>query len=551
MTCEDLLNNIYVINLDYRIDRLLMINYKLNELGLKFNKISGMLGSDNREDYERYVSFIKYCQQTNIPVIKELNGIGAYGLLLTYYYKISTLYKLNTHIFILEDDCCFHQNFINLLIKYEEIINTHDVIWLGNQEVYWNENKIESIKKYSYYEPSVQNYPWSLCWGTYSIIYSSKFLKILNQELTDCFNKNKNLLNNIDIFIGGILKKYPFLKGCCIKPDLIIPQVFESDNMGNRDINKMKEDRKWDLSLYKYMSITENFKNIYDNVTNNKISLRNTDIKNIDSELSNIQISKIIENGNKSFVFIITSYNNEEWVYRNLYSIVNQNYSYWRIIYVNDNSSDNTLEKVNDFINKYSIKDKITIISNEKQMRQSYSRFIGAQLCQDDEICCLLDGDDWLVNNNDLLNKLNELYIDNDLNMSYGQFYYFEGDETYMMLSGVRKYTSEEIINNNYRNKWVTQHLRTMKASLFKSIPEDYLKYNGEWLRCCTDMAEMYWCLEISEGKHMNTGFPTVVYNKEASKRYINSYYNQDKHLEEKKYRENVEKYLKTYKRIK
>ena len=332
---------------------------------------------------------------------------------------------------------------------------------------------------------------------------------------------------------------------------MIIPQVFESDNMGKRDINKMKEDRKWDLSLYKYLSITENFKNIYDNVTNNKISLRNTDIKNIDSELSNIQISKIIENGNKSFVFIITSYNNEEWVYRNLYSIINQNYSYWRIIYVNDNSSDNTLEKVNDFVNKYSIKDKITIISNGKQMRQSYSRFIGAQLCQDDEICCLLDGDDWLVDNKDLLNKLNKLYIENNLNMSYGQFYYFEGDETNMNLSGVKEYTSEEISNNNYRNKWVTQHLRTMKASLFKSIPEDYLKYNGEWLRCCTDMAEMYWCLEISEGKHMNTGFPTVVYNKEASKRYTNSYYNQDKHLEEKKYRENVEKYLKTYKHIK
>ena len=212
MVCTDLLNNIYVINLDYRIDRLLMINYKLNELGLKFNKISGILGSDYRKDYETYLSFIQYCQQGNIRVIKKINSIGAYGLLLTYYYKISPLYELNTHIFIFEDDCCFHQNFINKLIQYETIINTHDVIWVGNQEIYWNENKIESIKKNGYYEPYTNKYPWDICWGTYSIIYSSKFLKILNQELTNCFNKNKHLLNNIDIFISGILKKYPFFK---------------------------------------------------------------------------------------------------------------------------------------------------------------------------------------------------------------------------------------------------------------------------------------------------------------------------------------------------
>ena len=38
----------------------------------------------------------------------------------------------------------------------------------------------------------------------------------------------------------------------------------------------------------------------------------------------------------KNFVFIIPSYNNEKWVYKNIKSIVNQNYHFWRIIYIDD-----------------------------------------------------------------------------------------------------------------------------------------------------------------------------------------------------------------------
>ena len=33
-------------------------------------------------------------------------------------------------------------------------------------------------------------------------------------------------------------------------------------------------------------------------------------------------------------------------------------------------------------------------------MKQAYSRYIAFKLCDDDEICCLLDGDDWLYDEN-------------------------------------------------------------------------------------------------------------------------------------------------------
>ena len=40
-------------------------------------------------------------------------------------------------------------------------------------------------------------------------------------------------------------------------------------------------------------------------------------------------------------------------------------------------------------------------------MRQSYGRYMASKLCYNDEICCMLDGDDWLVDNCDILSKIN------------------------------------------------------------------------------------------------------------------------------------------------
>jgi teichuronic acid biosynthesis glycosyltransferase TuaG len=49
---------------------------------------------------------------------------------------------------------------------------------------------------------------------------------------------------------------------------------------------------------------------------------------------------------NFNFVFIIPSYNNQDWYKYNIKSINKQSYNNWRAIYIDDNSTDNTLELV-------------------------------------------------------------------------------------------------------------------------------------------------------------------------------------------------------------
>lgn len=246
---------------------------------------------------------------------------------------------------------------------------------------------------------------------------------------------------------------------------------------------------------------------------------------------------------NFSFVFIITSYNNSKWVEKNLNSVIHQDYKYWRVVYIDDCSNDNTLDLVNNIVTKNNLENKFIVIKNEKNYKQAYSRYIAFKQCLDNEICCLLDGDDWLYDNT-VLSKLNDLYKENDIEVTYAKFQYFENNQL-GHITGHLKYP-DDIKNYKNHNKWVPVHMRTGFAKLFKSIPYKYLfDHNNELLKCCTDWNEMFWVLDKSNKKHMNTGFVTYVYNKDASLTYKSSYYNAHLCEIQKNYRIELEYFLK------
>ena len=285
----------YVINLDRRKDRMILINHKLNELNIEYERISAINGEEYEKEYKKYLDQFTEDEINNKLII---NSLGAYGLLMTYKNKISTLYNNNkSSVLILEDDICFHKDFEKILEK-RNIINRYDVIWLGCQQVRWKEYMINSSIKTGYYLSDTEKY--YIPWGTYGMIYSPYFLKLLHMELKKDIN-TKNI-RNIDIYLSILIKKYN-LKSIILNPNMIIPQLEESDNTNFRDINLLKKERKWDLSLYKYLNITSKFKKIYDSINKNKLSLRNENVNRIDNDITNLEISKMIENKKKKFCF--------------------------------------------------------------------------------------------------------------------------------------------------------------------------------------------------------------------------------------------------------
>lgn len=527
------IKNIFLINLDLDIDKLLLMKYKLSNINIPYNyitRIKGIYGEKNIKCLEFYDT-IKYNSDNNI------NSVSAVGILFTFkklFNSINLNQNLNNKYLFLEDDICFHKKFndkINYFINNFNT-NTFDIIYLGANTPKISDSMLNDINS-----KNIINYDFhNWIYGMYGIILNVKTIQLLQKELQN----NQN--SPIDNILTNIIRKFK-LKTIILNPNLIIPIVTHSLNMGKRDQNTFLKTIRQKKDDYIDVDFSTEFIDIYKKYSQNKINL-NSKLR-VSINKTNTEIKTILKDN--FFYIIITSFNHEKWVYKNLISVINQTYTNWKILYYNDNSEDNTFQKVQDFIKKFNIYDKIEIINSKQRYYQAYGRWQCYQkISNDNDICVLLDGDDWFYDEN-VLQKLNELYKSKDINVSYGDYHMLYNNK--MSKINCKDFPESIIINKTYRKyEWISQHMRTGKAGLFKSIPLNYLRdEKGEYIKCVSDWAEMFWVLERSNGKHCNNGFNCYVYNKDASLGYINSFYNRDKDKRWKEYRIKLEKKYRNY----
>src|SRR3990167_4394337 len=67
------------------------------------------------------------------------------------------------------------------------------------------------------------------------------------------------------------------------------------------------------------------------------------------------------------FVIVIPSYNNEEYCIANMDSALRQNYTNFRIIYIDDNSADETYHRVKTHLEEEKSKVEVKLVRNEKR----------------------------------------------------------------------------------------------------------------------------------------------------------------------------------------
>ncbi len=208
----------------------------------------------------------------------------------------------------------------------------------------------------------------------------------------------------------------------------------------------------------------------------------------------------------KAIVVVIPSYNNKEWYKRNLDSVFSQNYQRYRIVYLDDASPDGTGELVRKYVKERKQEHRVTLIRNEKRSGALSNTFKGAWLCDPSEIVAILDGDDWFAHDH-VLEKLNSVYANPNVWVTYGQFVYWP-----CSTPGWAAQVPDGIIERNeFRDyQWVTTALRTFYAGLFQKIKKEDLLLNGEFFLMAGDLAYMFPIMEMA-GK--NSQFiPDVLY---------------------------------------
>src|SRR5438445_10858455 len=101
----------------------------------------------------------------------------------------------------------------------------------------------------------------------------------------------------------------------------------------------------------------------------------------------------------RPIVVVICSYNNEEWSEKTLDSIFTQEYNNFRVIIVDDCSTDRNPEIIQQYIDEHDLADRVTFIRNDKRHRKLFNLYRTLYECDDEEIVVMVDGDDFLADN--------------------------------------------------------------------------------------------------------------------------------------------------------
>lgn len=210
----------------------------------------------------------------------------------------------------------------------------------------------------------------------------------------------------------------------------------------------------------------------------------------------------------KSIVVIIPSYKNIKWYQQNLTSVLTQDYSNFRVIYIDDCSPDGTADAVEKFIKNFKNKSKLTLVKNKHRIGALENIYNAIQDCNSEDIIVLVDGDDWLPNAQ-VLSQINTVYSTKDVWFTHGKLIEYPHGHT----SWCIPIDIDAIKNNSYRKYRCPSHLRTFYCWLFNQIKKEDLMLQGKFFPMTWDMAIMFPLAEMAAERHYFFEEVNYVYN--------------------------------------
>ena len=217
------------------------------------------------------------------------------------------------------------------------------------------------------------------------------------------------------------------------------------------------------------------------------------------------------------FNIICCSYNNEKWAETHLESILEQTYTNYEVIYINDASTDKTMEIVEKLVGNdkrfHLINNKTNLDSTTNYFKYAYEFMEN----KDDEILVELCGDDWFATP-DVLSKLNDVYNSTDCWLTYGGMRVWQGGNS-ITLPDPQNGNYSELVHKHamYRkDSWKAGHLHSFRWFAHKAFsPDDAISYIDKTIyKRASDLQLLFSIMEmIPSNKIQNLDFPTVMFN--------------------------------------
>ena len=177
---NDFFDNIFIINLKRRPDRLDKIKTKMHKYNIKYEIIEAIDGKDS--------TIINMFN--NLNKNSKLNNSGELGCIMSHIKAISLAIERNyKNILILEDDILIHKNIDSMLWKINTIPANWELLYLGCSQSYLSHN-YNILKNFSYCKVNKGTF------GTFAYALSNKVYDIIINKLNE-YNSPADICLNI------------------------------------------------------------------------------------------------------------------------------------------------------------------------------------------------------------------------------------------------------------------------------------------------------------------------------------------------------------------
>ena len=245
-----------------------------------------------------------------------------------------------------------------------------------------------------------------------------------------------------------------------------------------------------------------------------KVSDINSRVKKVfGRRFGNYEDNYIPRKAEQRILVITPVYNASKYIEQCIESVKCQDYDNWVMVVVDDCSTDDTYTKaISAAGSEY--KQRIAVIRNESNMGAVYNQVQAISTYgSPDDIVILLDGDDSLINDNQLFHYYNNLY-DGTTEFSYGSCWSM-ADNIPLVAQPYPQSVKDNKSYRLHRFNWNMPytHLRTFKASLIEGIDSSSFKdENGNWYKAGGDGAVFYSLIERADPAKIKV-VQDIVYN--------------------------------------
>lgn len=203
------------------------------------------------------------------------------------------------------------------------------------------------------------------------------------------------------------------------------------------------------------------------------------------------------------FVFIMPCYNAEKTITQSLFSVIGQSYNNWKILIRDDMSTDNTRTIIDNIIKVFALDKKVSIITNKEKMWEVANILDMLKECDENDIICRLDGDDWLTDL-DCLAILNQKYNEKNVDVMWTAHRWSFTD------FNISKSLPKDA--DPYQHPWVSSHFKTFRKKMITTVSDkNFRGKDGEYFKRIGDQAIYLPVLKNSKGNwHFE---PRVMYH--------------------------------------